>query len=108
MRIALITLGAMAALSANADDIVTADLELSEAILDSSRGGEYHIDIENVTASSDINGVISNSSANNAVTGNNYLSSGAFADTAGINSVIQNTGNNVLIQNSTVVNLTLK
>ena len=36
------------------------------------------------------------------------ISPGAFADSSGISSVIQNTGNNVLIQNSTVVNLTLK
>ncbi|MDG2713810.1 carbon storage regulator, partial [Vibrio parahaemolyticus] len=29
-------------------------------------------------------------------------------DSSGISNVIQNSGNNVLIQNSTVVNLTLK
>ncbi|NAX24520.1 carbon storage regulator, partial [Vibrio sp. V38_P2S17PM301] len=49
MRIALLALSAMAALSASADDIVMADMELSEAVMDSSRGGQYYIDIENVT-----------------------------------------------------------
>ncbi|MDG2733281.1 carbon storage regulator, partial [Vibrio parahaemolyticus] len=46
--------------------------------------------------------------ASNTVSGNNILSSGAFADSSGISNVIQNSGNNVLIQNSTVDNLTLK
>ncbi|GAA5646959.1 MULTISPECIES: hypothetical protein [Vibrio] len=108
MRIALLALSAMAALSASADDIVMADMELSEAVMDSSRGGQYYIDIENVTASSEINGVSAGNIANNTVTGNNILSAGALAESSGINSVIQNSGNNVLIQNSTVVNLTLK
>ncbi|WGY46161.1 carbon storage regulator [Vibrio sp. ABG19] len=108
MRIALIALSAMAALSANADDIVMSTNELSDAVLGNSRGGQYYIDIENVSASSDIYGTSTGNTANNSVTGNNIMTAGALAGSSGINSVIQNSGNNVLIQNSTVVNLTLK
>lgn len=108
MRIALIMLSAMAALSASADDIVLTDMELSEAVMDSSRGGQY-IKKSIVIADSDQHGVITNSSVgDNSMTGNNVISSGALTGITGVNSVIQNTGNNVLIQNSTVVNLTLK
>lgn len=108
MRIALIMLSAMAALSASADDIVLTDMELSEAVMDSSRGGQY-IKKSIVIADSDQQGMITNSSVgNNSMTGNNVISPGALTGITGVNSVIQNTGNNVLIQNSTVVNLTLK
>jgi len=42
------------------------------------------------------------------VTGNNTITGGAFADSNGLATVIQNSGNNVIIQNGTVLNLTLK
>lgn len=108
MRIALLTLSAMAALSASADDIAMTDLELSEAALDSSRGGKY-ISKSVMIADSDQHGMISNGSVGDySMTGDNVISSGALTGITGVNSVIQNTGNNVLIQNSTVLNLTLK
>jgi len=108
MRLALFALSAMATLTANADDIHLADHELSDEVMESSRGGQYYIDIESVTASSDIKGTSIGNISNNSVTGNNILAAGAMADSAGMYNVIQNSGNNVLIQNSTVVNLTLK
>ncbi|HYE35314.1 hypothetical protein [Methylocaldum sp.] len=37
----------------------------------------------------------------------NVIDGGAFTDAGGIISVIQNTGNNVIIQDSTVVNVTI-
>lgn len=40
--------------------------------------------------------------------GNNTISSGAFSDATGLPTVIQNSGNNVLIQNSTVVDVQFK
>ncbi|MDV6344119.1 hypothetical protein [Nitrosomonas sp. Is37] len=45
--------------------------------------------------------------ANHNVTGANIIDHGAFANSAGMFSVIQNTGNNVLIQDSTIVNVTI-
>ncbi len=48
-----------------------------------------------------------NNSANNAATGNNVVTDGAFGNSQGVVSLIQNSGNNVVIQSATVVNLTL-
>ncbi len=53
----------------------------------------------------DLNGVVQGNSAINTQSGNNSVSGEAFQDTAGFVTVIQNTGNNVLIQNSTIVNV---
>ncbi len=108
MRLAIIALSAMASLSASADDINLTEQELAPDVMESSRGGQYYIDIESITASSELNGVSTGNTVSDSVTGNNIMSSEALANSSGINSVIQNSGNNVLIQNSTVVNLTLK
>ena len=55
-----------------------------------------------------LKGVVAGNSATNVVTGNNALSDGALAGSAGLSTVIQNSGNNVLIQNATIVNVQLK
>ena len=55
-----------------------------------------------------LKGVVANNSASNLTTGSNAISDGAFAGSAGLSTVIQNSGNNVLIQNATIVNLHLK
>ena len=75
----------------------------SEELLERSRGGA---DIVNNNAR--LSGVVSGNSAVNVSTGNNVINGGAFANAAGIPVVIQNSGANVLIQNSTIVNLQLK
>lgn len=45
---------------------------------------------------------------NNPQSGNNYITGNSFQNSSGIINVIQNSGNGVVIQNSTVVNLTLQ
>jgi hypothetical protein len=55
-----------------------------------------------------LNGVVSDNRAVNVTTGNNYLTDGAFANASGLPMVVQNTGNNVLIQNATIVNVQVK
>jgi hypothetical protein len=45
---------------------------------------------------------------NNPQSGNNYIADNSFQNSSGIINVIQNSGNGVVIQNSTVVNLTLQ
>lgn len=55
-----------------------------------------------------LKGVVSDNYANNLTTGSNVISEGSFAGSSGVATVIQNSGNNVLIQNSTTVNLQLK
>ncbi|AQW58573.1 carbon storage regulator [Vibrio owensii] len=107
MRLALCTLGMVVAVSVNAEDIALSDETVSLEAMNEARGGQ-NVELDLFYAESDVDGISSDNVATNTVSGNNILSPGAFADSSGISSVIQNTGNNVLIQNSTVVNLTLK
>jgi hypothetical protein len=116
MRLALLAVSGLFVVNAFADDLVLADgYELSFDTMDSSRGGELHIEadqyavnIDSITASSEVSGVSDGNIATNTINGGNTIAAGALASSSGITNVIQNTGNNVLIQNSTVVNLTLK
>jgi hypothetical protein len=55
-----------------------------------------------------LKGVVSDNKAVNVSTGNNVIADGSFAGTAGLPMVVQNTGNNVLIQNATIVNVQVK
>jgi hypothetical protein len=55
-----------------------------------------------------LRGVVADNQASNLTTGNNLLSDGAFSGAAGLPMVIQNSGNNVLIQNATIVNVQVK
>ncbi|WP_199438307.1 carbon storage regulator [Vibrio owensii] len=107
MRLALCTLGMVVAVSVSAEDIALSDETVSLEAMNEARGGQ-NVELDLFYAESDVDGISSDNVATNTVSGNNILSPGAFADSSGISSVIQNTGNNVLIQNSTVVNLTLK
>lgn len=54
------------------------------------------------------NGVVSDNHASNLVTGSNWVTEGSFAGASGFATVVQNSGNNVLIQNATIVNLQVK
>ncbi|MDQ0010050.1 hypothetical protein J2T07_002240 [Luteibacter jiangsuensis] len=52
-----------------------------------------------------LNGTMSDTEAKNTISGGNVVSGSAFDNSAGLPTVIQNSGNNVLIQNSTIVNV---
>jgi|UPI0003728DE5 hypothetical protein len=54
-----------------------------------------------------VRATLSGNDVNNSVTGFNVINSGAFSDSSGFNSVIQNSGNNVVIQDATIVNVTI-
>lgn len=74
---------------------VTAD------VLAANRGGTFISDMT-------LNGVVAGNQATNLATGSNSISDGAFANASGLPLVVQNSGNNVLIQNATIVNVQLK
>lgn len=67
------------------------------------KGGLDYLTLNGINLKAELSG----NEANNTVTGYNVIDSGAFANAVGINSVIQNTGNNVLIQDATIVNVTI-
>ncbi len=68
--------------------------------LDRLRGGESTVDNDVL-----MDGTVEGNTADHIVSGSNAISDGAFANANGINTVIQNTGSNVLIQNGMVVNV---
>ena len=55
-----------------------------------------------------LRGVVSDNRAVNVATGGNAIADGAFAGMAGLPMIVQNTGNNVLIQNATIINVQVK
>jgi hypothetical protein len=73
--------------------------------LDNARGREgvdvTTLNLQNVRAT------LNNNQANNNVSGYNIIADGSFAGASGITSVIQNSGNNVIIQDTTIVNVTV-
>ena len=78
---------------------------VSDADLDVSRG--EGVDVLTVNKA-ELDGTLDGNTATNSVNGDNVISSGAFANTSGLSTAIQNSGNNVLIQNSTIVNVAIE
>ena len=70
----------------------------ADALASSSGGAD-------VSSRITLNGTVSDNQADRVVTGSNAISAGSFQGAAGVPMVIQNTGNNVLIQNATIVNV---
>ena len=64
------------------------------------RGGE---DDHGSTVIIDVDGTVDGNTADRIISGSNTINQGAFDNANGINTVIQNTGTNVLIQNAMVV-----
>lgn len=67
--------------------------------LDQYRGGTA------ISSEAVSNGLLQDATATNVATGNNSIAGGAFSNAFGLPIVIQNSGANVLIQNSTIVNV---
>lgn len=80
------------------------DHAVTEAKLAERRGGAADVRINDIVE----RGVVAENEAHHLTTGSNSISDGAFASASGLPIVIQNSGNNVLIQNSTILNLNLK
>ncbi len=75
---------------------------LDSARLDQLSGGT---DVRNGIT---LNGNVSNTSTDHTISGGNAIGSGAFSDAVGLPMVIQNSGNSVLIQNATIINVQLQ
>lgn len=83
--------------------------EQTEAVLleelDNERGkGDIDIvTLNNATAEA----LLKSNTAYNNISGNNIIDSSSFSGSSGLISVIQNSGNNVIIQDSTIINVTI-
>lgn len=71
--------------------------------LDSMRGGDGNV--STTTNRADLRGGVNGNTATNVIGGGNLVSDGSFGNAEGISTVIQNSCSNVLIQNSTIVNV---
>lgn len=78
---------------------------VSDGELDGYRG--EGIDVRTLNKA-ELDGTLNGNTAVDSVTGANLISNGAFADASGLSTAIQNSGNNVLIQNSTIVNVVIE
>jgi len=76
---------------------------LSDTRLSAQRGGQ-DAQLSEIKAKS----TVTDNSAHHLTTGTNTITEGAFGHVSGMPMVIQNSGNNVSIQNSTVLNLQLR
>ncbi|WP_454724319.1 MULTISPECIES: hypothetical protein [Cupriavidus] len=71
--------------------------------LDGIRGGS-----ELVANDMRLAGTVAGNSASHIMSGANSIADGSFASSAGLPTVIQNSGANVLIQNATIINVQFK
>lgn len=81
-------------------DRVVANARLAEA-----RGGRLELPQANGNAAT---GTVSGNTLNSGTTGFNAVVQGSFDGVRGIATVIQNTGNQVVIQNSVILNLQIR
>jgi hypothetical protein len=108
-RLMLLLASAFAPTVFAADQYFRPEQAIATEQLDQSRGGtDTTTNNTTITNTNDVNGNVSNNSATNVVSGNNSIDGGAFNGANGFPMVIQNSGSNVLIQNSTIITLELK
>ena len=78
------------------------------AQLDTQRGGTDLGPQLIITNRNDLKAKLYDNVAVDNVTGNNAINGNAFAGASGLPIVIQNSGNNVIIQSGTILNLTMR
>ena len=86
------------------EDSLMLEEALSEDDLAGNRG--EGVDMDDMTLNEiEMDGTNHSNSVMNSVTGQNFIGNGAFNGANGMFDTIQNSGNNVLIQNATIVNI---
>src|SRR5262245_30706046 len=81
------------------EDMTGLGKAMAPKALDNQRGGQAVVVNKN-----DLSGNLYDNRAIDNVTGNNYISDSAFSHSSGLPVAVQNSGNNVLIQNSFILN----
>lgn len=103
---ALMAIALAAAGTSSAQDLAIffdGNAPLTQEALDAMRGGA-DVSTNDILAS----GQVGYNSAYNLTTGANFVTAGALEGASGFSTVVQNSGNNVLIQNSTIINLSVQ
>lgn len=79
------------------DQLIVDDMNLNEM-----RGAALDIEVLGIAI---FDAVSINNSASGTVSGGNVIDTGAFSNSSGLSTIIQNSGNNVLIQSATILTL---
>ena len=74
--------------------------------LDNARGREG-VDTTTIVNLQNVKAILKDNQAINNVNGSNIITGGSFNGASGMTSVIQNSGNNVIIQDSTIISVTI-
>lgn len=100
-----------AAAAASTDDVAAA-FETSKALTLDELGEQRaaaKLEIDEVTINTaDTDGAVVGNTAINTRSGQNTIAGDAFVGASGFIHSVQNTGNNVLIQNSTIINVSVE
>ena len=86
------------------DELGLSNELVTNSELESNRG-RADLDLVFQTNEADQNALMQQNSLHSEVTGNNNISGNAFSGMSGIATVIQNTGNQTIIQSTTMVNV---
>ena len=82
---------------------------MPNATLALKRGGtDQHNSQTQILNTNTVNGTVNDVTVLNNITGDNNINGGAFTGAQGFPMVIQNSGNGVLIQNATILNVTIQ
>ena len=63
--------------------------------------------VADVTSKANLEAILNDNDVSDSITGYNIIDQGSFNDASGVFSIIQNTGNNVIIQDSTIITITV-
>ena len=94
---------AFAQKAAGPSDVKALGAAVAPKALDAQRGGQTV-----VVNSMDVDAKLHNNSAANTLSGSNVITESAFSHSSGLPVAIQNSGNNVIIQNAFILNLQMK
>ena len=100
----LLVSGAAWAGTGSEDNSLELGSVLSQGALDERRARDGRISMQ----LQDTDGKVENNVARQVETGSNFITEGAFNHNHGFPMSVQNTGNNVLIQNAVILNLEVK
>lgn len=102
------------ALAEAVDDLLLSGAAVPLSELEESRGKQdLQIDINDIQMlvqknDGEQNAILRDNVLQAGVNGDNYIATGAMNGMTGIGTVIQNTGNQVIIQDTTMVNVTIR
>lgn len=86
------------------DIVFNSELIVEDIDLDEMRGTALDLEVLGVAF---FDAVSLNNSTSGTFSGGNVIDEGAFSDSSGLSTIIQNSGNNVLIQSATILNLNI-